>query len=438
MKQTLQAVHDIVSGWEGPSTQDLQSFVAALTAADEDTVLRVHFERLERRYLIARNSLMWSIAGIVITILLSVPSLYFYFRDQKERDRQVAVRLQDVESLMDDGHYAGARKLLAIAKEIDPASAAVYLAEMEIEIEESISKGTVSDDLLARAEQEAQKVRDSAHLYSHLGTLYGYKGNVQKSIFYLSKAVELAKKTKNSDLIAKVSHNLGVEYVDLQRVNEAMPLLSAAVKTFCNTAQPSEACADSLYEIARLRMNGQDYSGCIKLLERARPYLSHKPAQTAPFNLLFGECSMANGNLKAAESSVEEAKALFRAAGDARGGSYAAAVLGQIDSKLDQCDSARNLAREAVLLAKQAGVYMMAIRAIGIGSQIEEACGDLREAYIFSVMAQLSVSSTGNEALMRYAKSEVDRLEALQKADVTALDRTAQLRLLELGLPKPL
>ncbi|HEV2854749.1 MAG TPA: tetratricopeptide repeat protein [Thermoanaerobaculia bacterium] len=433
MKDSIRKIYDLVVSWGGVEPQQTQQIMIVLEAADRDTVALARHETLLRKYARARNSLIWSIAGIALTILLGVPGIYFYYRDQIYRERQVATRLQDAERLKDDGHFEGARKLIEISKSIDASSIPVYLAELEIDATEALSRGVISDELLARAELTARESPKSVGLQSNLGQLFFLKGQAQKAVQHMEQAVGLAQQMKSPELLAEASHNLGVLYIDLERGEAALPHISKAADIFCTKKESQEKCSKSLYELARIRFKRGEYPDCLKYLDQARSHLEPGQSSVAPIALLTGECYMASDNLGAAEEALEEARALFRSVANVRGESYSTIVLGQINSRQGDCTYARTLAERSTELARTSGALMTLIQAVGINSEIEQFCKNVREAYILATVAKIAVEKTGNAALIDYARGRAQELaSSIPKSDITALDRDAYLRSLEL------
>src|SRR6476469_4027155 len=130
MKETVKAAYDLAASWGTLPDNQLEDLLAALKVVDEDTISRAYHQTVQRNYLRARNSLIWSLCGIILTIALGVPGIYLYFRDQRSRERQVAIRIHDAEELLGGRHFLGARKLIDSAKQIDPSSPSVYLADI--------------------------------------------------------------------------------------------------------------------------------------------------------------------------------------------------------------------------------------------------------------------------------------------------------------------
>jgi tetratricopeptide (TPR) repeat protein len=438
MKDSIRKIYDLVVSWGELEPQQAQQLVFVVEAADKNTVALARHETLLRKYVKARNSLIWSLAGIVLTILLGVPGIYFYYRDQIDRERQVATRLQDAERLKDAGHFEGARKLIEISKSIDASSIPVYLAELEIDVTEALSRGVISDELLARTELAARESPKSVALHSNLGQMFFLKGQTQKAIQHMEQAVSLAQQMKSPELLAEASHNLGVLHIDIEKSEVALPYISKAIEIFCRKRETQEKCSRSLYELARIGFKRGEYPDCLKHLGRARRYLKPGQPSTAPIALLTGECHMASDNLEAAEEALEEARALFRLEANVRGESYSAIVLGQINSQQGDCTYARTLAEKSTELARTSGALMTLIQTVGINSEIEDSCKNIREAYVLAAVAKILVEKTGNAGLAGYAKGKAQELASrIPKSDIAALDRDAYIRSLELTSAAP-
>src|SRR4051812_31196545 len=108
MKHSLQTVYDLASSWNQLSPTQAELLLTSLTSADADTVARDYHLVVQRNYAKARRSVMWSLIGIFLTVALGIPGLYFYYHDQRERDRLVAARLRDAGNLMEDHQFQAA------------------------------------------------------------------------------------------------------------------------------------------------------------------------------------------------------------------------------------------------------------------------------------------------------------------------------------------
>jgi CHAT domain-containing protein/tetratricopeptide (TPR) repeat protein len=154
---------------------------------------------------------------------------------------------------------------------------------------------------------------------SLLGSTYRRLGRIDRAIEYQSQALALATELKHPRLVSTALGNLGNAYVDLHRLDEAIPLLERALEAKVKAGEHPESIADTHASLARaLRLAGRP-DDAVPLVEKARAgyVAAGSLVRAAMCRTQAGMTEEARGRLDAAYAAHRAAVAELEALGDA-------------------------------------------------------------------------------------------------------------------------